>query len=78
MEKRDRSVNPMSQDEDVKILLQRRKELGEQIYKLQKEYNAIGNLIMKMHSQYDKIDALEIRIEHLETGKPEEDIEMGW
>ena len=31
--------------EDIKVLLDRRKELQEEINKLQKEYNAIGRIL---------------------------------
>lgn len=40
--------------EDIKILLNRREEIKEQVNKLQAEYKAIGDLIIELHKYKEK------------------------
>lgn len=40
--------------EDIKILLDRRKEIQDQINKLEKEYKAIGKVITELHRYKEK------------------------
>lgn len=44
----------MMKKEDVDALLERRKELKEQINKLNKEYTAIGNLLHELRRYEEK------------------------
>ena len=55
------------------------KILDDNVYKmeLEKKLNEEYQEVLEA-SGNDRIEELEIRVEHLETGKPEEDIEMGW
>lgn len=40
--------------ENIKILLDRRKEIQNQINKLQKEYTALGNVITELYRQEER------------------------
>lgn len=59
--------------EDIKILLDRRKELLTEINKLQKEYSAIGNILLELHNyEHPQGISIDTEIDRLQKLKEEE------
>ena len=72
---KEKSPNYLVKDDDVRILLDRRAEILEQVNKLQAEYHAIEHILVRLH-RLEKPEgiAIDMEIERLQKLKAQE----GW
>lgn len=73
MTDKSKSPNYLVKDADVRILLDRRAEILEQVNKLQAEYQAIGHILMRLH-RLEKPEgiAIDMEIERLQKLKQQD------
>ena len=69
----DKSPNELVSDPDVRALLDRRAEILEIVNKLQKEYQALGNIIKRLHTfEHPSGIQIDMEIERLKKLKKQQ------